>query len=147
MFKRFLALLLSCLVCWLSCSAAFSAFAASAENTDGLTAFTESLRNLVRTYDQGNSFIADEFLPTESDGTANADSLPDMLPITFSMQSPSVGVFSDGTTTVQLQNNSVELQVQSPAGEYTVLAESAAQFENGKCEVPPPKCWNRSGTP
>lgn len=136
MFKRFLALLLSCLVCLLSCSAAFSAFAASAENTDGLTAFTESLRNLVRTYDQGNSFIADEFLPTESDGTANADSLPDMLPITFSMQTPSVGVFSDGTTTVQLQNNSVELQVQSPEGAYTVLAESAAQFENGKCEVP-----------
>ena len=70
MFKRFLAVLLSVLFCLLSCSAGASAYAASDGQSDGLFVFTENLLKMVRTYDQGNSYISDEYVETAPDGTA-----------------------------------------------------------------------------
>ena len=91
---------------------------------------------MVRTYDQGNSFISDEYVETAPDGTAEADRLQSALPITFRMLGSEVGVFSDGITSVRLQNQSAVLQVQNAAGTYTVTAKSEARMENNTCIVP-----------
>lgn len=136
MFKRFLAVLLSVLFCLLSCSAGASAYAASDGQSDGLFAFTENLLKMVRTYDHGNSYISDEYVETAPDGTVDADSLQSALPITFRMFGSEVGVFSDGSTSVHLQNKSAVLHVQNAAGTYTVTAKSEARFENNTCIVP-----------
>lgn len=117
-------------------SAGLTAFAAPDAEGDGLSAFTADLIKLVRTYDQGNSFISDKYIETESEDEVDADSLESRLPITFEMQGDEVGVFSDGKTSVRLQNKSAELQVQTPESAYTVTADSVASFENGKCIVP-----------
>lgn len=136
MFKRFIAIIISVILCLLSCSAGASAYAVSDGQSDGLFAFTADLLKMVRTYDQGNSFISDEFVETKPNGTASADSLQSTLPITFQMSGSDIGIFSDGSTSVRLQNKSAKLQVQNAAGTYTVTAKSEACFENNTYIVP-----------
>ncbi len=136
MLKRILAVLLCIVFCVLSFSAGFTAFAASDAEGYGLSAFTADLVKLVRTYDQGNSFISDEYIEDVVGDEADADSLEDHLPLLFEMQDGGIGVFSDGITIVRLQNKSAQLQVQTPESAYTVTADSEARFENGEYIVP-----------
>lgn len=136
MWKRFLAVLLCTVFCMLSFSAGFTAFAAPNAEEDSLSAFTADLVKLVRAYDQGNSFISDEYIETVGEDEVGAGSLEEHLSLIFKMQDGEIGVFSDGTTTVRLQNKSAELEVQTPTSAYTVAADSEARFENGEYTVP-----------
>lgn len=142
--KKILSVLLSMLMIILSVADGFSVFATETDNKTELLEFADALVNLVRTYDQGNSEIADELLDTE-DNLAGSDNIIDNFPITYSQTDNDTAEFFANNVTVTVYNDSNELTVNCQGEEYTVIADENVQITDDGADVPAEEVFEAFG--
>lgn len=133
--KKFLSVLLSMLMIILSVVHGFSVFAIETDDKTELSNFADALVNLVRTYDQGNSEISDEFVDTE-DNLSDSDNIIDSFPITYSQTNNDTAEFFTNDVTVKVYNNSNILTVNHQGEEYSVVADENVQITDDGANVP-----------
>lgn len=132
--KRFFSFLIAFFLLLASLTPGFSAFAETPK-TESLDDFLSALVKVVRTYDQSDSYIAEEFLNTDDD-EVDAGLLQETLPIQLEQNAAHVATLVSAQATVQVKNASPVLQISSESGERTVVADSAVRFEDGRVVVP-----------
>ncbi len=136
--KKFLALFLSLILVLVPISSSFAVLAASPDKSsasnDNLYAFASALVQMLRTNDQKNSNISDEYLPVEDDGTANGEDISDKFPITYS-QGENTAEFLSGDIKITATDGSNILLVNNGGEEYTVEAKAETVIQNGETYV------------
>lgn len=136
--KKILALFLSLVLLLLPVTNSFTVLAVSSEEAsatnDDLYAFAAALAQMLRTNDQKDSNISDEYLPVEDDGTAKGDDISDKFPITYS-QTENTAEFLSGDIKVTATDGSNTLLVDNGEGEYTVQTKAESVIRNGEMYV------------
>lgn len=136
--KKILALFLSLALLLLPITDSFGVLAAMPDEatatTENLYSFATALAKMLRTNDQKDSNISDEYLPVEDDGTASGEDISNKFPITYS-QSANTAEFFSGDIKVTATDGSNVLLVNDGEDEYTVESKAETVIQDGEAYV------------